>query len=151
MNERRRFRRRFSRHTTRCRSLGVVVVVLACNVPYEYYEAQQHNRLLKYFISTTHQHKYIFLSSIDFSMIMVWWFESGMIEWLWCDGLEVVYVNEYNWRNCKQLWTKYTHFFSFSSNSEIPHKALFKFSVFATFSYQEMTWQYPEDLWRPGH
>ena len=30
---------------------------------------------------------YIFLSSIDFSMIMVWWFESGMIEWLWCDGM----------------------------------------------------------------
>ena len=32
-----------------------------------------------------------------------------------------------------------THFFSFSSNSEIPHKALLKFSVFATFSVHNMT------------
>ena len=37
--------------------------------------------------SSSFHHKYMFLSSIDFSMIMVWWFESGMIEWLWCDGL----------------------------------------------------------------
>ena len=36
---------------------------------------------------------YKFLSSIDFSMIMVWWFDSGMIVWLWCDGSEVVFVN----------------------------------------------------------
>ena len=55
--------------------------------------------------------RHMFLSSIDFSMIMVWWFESGMIEWLWCDGLQVVYAKENNWRKCKQLWTKYTHFF----------------------------------------
>ena len=54
---------------------------------------------------------YMVLRLCDFGMIMVWWFESGMIEWLWCDGLEVVYAKENNWRNCKQLWTKYTHFF----------------------------------------
>ena len=36
---------------------------------------------------------YMFLSSNDFSMIMVWWFEYGMIVWLWCDGSEVVFVN----------------------------------------------------------
>ena len=29
-------------------------------------------------------------------MILVWWFESGMIEWLSCDGLEVVFVNVVN-------------------------------------------------------
>ena len=28
-------------------------------------------------------------------------------------------MKEYNWRNCKQLWTKYTHFFSFSSNFKL--------------------------------
>ena len=39
---------------------------------------------------------YMFLRLCDFSMIMVWWFESGMIEWLWCDGLEVVFVNVVN-------------------------------------------------------
>ena len=54
---------------------------------------------------------HMFLRLCDFGMILVWWFESGMIEWLWCDGLEVVYAKENNWRNCKQLWTKYTHFF----------------------------------------
>ena len=53
----------------------------------------------------------MFLRLCDFGMIMVWWFESGLIEWLWCDGLEVVYAKENNWRNCKQLWTKYAHFF----------------------------------------
>ena len=39
-------------------------------------------------------YKYMFLSSNDFSMIMVWWFESGMIVWLRCDGLYVVCVSE---------------------------------------------------------
>ena len=38
----------------------------------------------------------MFLRLCDFGMIMVWWFESGMIEWLWCDGLEVVFVNVVN-------------------------------------------------------
>ena len=45
----------------------------------------------------------MFLSSIDFGMILVWWFESGMIEWLWCDGLEVVFVNVVNAYKSKKL------------------------------------------------
>ena len=48
-------------------------------------------------------HIYMFLSSCDFSMIMVWWFESGMIEWLWCDGLEVVFMNVVNAYKLKKL------------------------------------------------
>jgi len=28
---------------------------------------------------------------------------------------------------------------------------MFTFSVFATFSPSNVTWEYPEDLWRPGH
>ena len=86
---------------------------------------------------------------------IVWFrYDYGMMVWKWYDWMIVVWwfvrcVCEWRITNsCEQS----THtFFSFSSNSEIPHKALFKFSVFATFSYQEMTRQYPEDLWRPGH
>ena len=36
-------------------------------------------------------------------MIVVWWFVSCVCEW----------------RKCKQLWIKYTHFFSFSSNFKL--------------------------------
>jgi len=45
----------------------------------------------------------MFLSSIDFSMILVCWFECGMIVWLWCDGSEVVFVNVVNEYKSKKL------------------------------------------------
>ena len=44
-------------------------------------------------ITPPFQRIHMFLSSIDFRMILVWWFDSGVIVWLWCDGSEVVFVN----------------------------------------------------------
>ena len=38
----------------------------------------------------------MFLSSNDFSMIMVWWFEWGMIVWLQYDDVIVLFVNVVN-------------------------------------------------------
>jgi len=46
---------------------------------------------------------HMFLSSIDFSMIMVWWFESGMIVWLQYDGVIVLFVNVVNAYKSKKL------------------------------------------------
>ena len=38
-----------------------------------------------------------------FSIIMVWWFECGIILWLCCDGSEVVFVNVVNAYKSKKL------------------------------------------------
>ena len=45
----------------------------------------------------------MFLSSNDFSMIMVWWFECGMIVWLQYDGVIVLFVNVVNAYKSKKL------------------------------------------------
>ena len=45
----------------------------------------------------------MFLSSIDFGMILVWWFDTGVIVWLRCDGSEVVFVNVVNAYKSKKL------------------------------------------------
>ena len=38
----------------------------------------------------------MFLCSIDFGMILVWWCDSGVIVWLRCDGVIVLFVSVVN-------------------------------------------------------
>ena len=45
----------------------------------------------------------MFLSSIDFSMIIVWWLEFGMIVWLQYDGVIILFVNVGNAYKSKKL------------------------------------------------
>ena len=60
----------------------------------------------------------MFLSSIDFSMILVWWFESGMIEWLWCDSLQVLYVSEELQKVVKKTHTLFLVFFKLQNTTQ---------------------------------
>ena len=94
------------------------------------------------------------LRNIYVSKIVWFWYDYGMMVWKWYDCMTSVWwfvrcVCEWRVANsCKGS----THTFSrFLQTPKYHTKHFLKFSVFATFSYQEMTWQYPEDLWRPGH
>ena len=69
----------------------------------------------------------MFLSSNDFSMIKVWWFECGMIVWLQYDGVIVLFVNVVNAYKSKKLQRNVKQ----KNRLKEPQKISLKF--FATF------------------
>ena len=89
----------------------------------------------------------MFLSSNDFGMILVWWFESWMIVWLrcdWCDSFvceccecECIQIEEIA-KKCK---TK--------NRLKEPQKISLTFKFFCNISPNTATRGFPEDLWRP--
>ena len=101
-------------------------------------------RRSKYIPAQRQLRRYTYVSKI------VWFrYDYGMMVWKWYDCMTSVWwfvscVCE--WRKCKQLWIKYTHFFLFSSNYEIQHKALPQVFGFCNFFISQ------HDLrisWRP--
>ena len=88
------------------------------------------------------------------SKIVWFWYDFGVMVWKWYDWMIVVWRFERcvcEWRIAKSCKGSTYTFSRFLQTPKYHTKHFLKFSVFATFSYQEMTWQYPEDLWRPAH
>ena len=85
----------------------------ACNTHFLYFfrrwERQKGGKMTlkkerkKTYAQSHAQNIYMFLSSNDFGMILVWWFDTGVIVWLRCDGSEVVFVNVVNAYKSKKL------------------------------------------------
>ena len=72
-------------------------------------------------------------------MIVVWWFVSCVCEGVQLKKMQTV-VNKVH-----------TLFSRFLQTPKYHTKHFLKFSVFVTFSFHDMTREFPEDLWRPGH
>ena len=88
----------------------------------------------------------MFLRLCDFSMILVWWFDSGVIVWLQYDGVIVLFVNVVNvnaykskklQRNVKQKIDSKNH-----------KKISLTFKFFCNISPNTATRGFPEDPWR---
>ena len=87
---------------------------------------------------------YMFLRLCDFSMIVVWWFECGMIVWLQYDGVIVLFVNFCECIQIEEIAKKCKT----KNRLKEPQKISLTFKFFRNISPNTATRGFPEDLWR---
>ena len=100
----------------------------------------------------------ITVSKTYVSKIVWFWYDYGVMVWKWYDWMIVVWwfvscvCEGVQLKKLQTVVNKvHTLFSRFLQTPKYHTKHFLKFSVFATFSFHDMTWELPEDLWRPVH